>query len=101
MRRVAVGASFEFKAAERKHARACMPDGVGVQQRERLKAHERERVSGKELKRIKIILYRYKNTGTTRSPWTTRSPSIRLGTSPRWEGATTAVYTIVWQNSVP
>jgi len=27
------------------------------------------------------MFYRYKNTGTARSPWTTRSPSIRLGTS--------------------
>jgi len=26
------------------------------------------------------ILYRYKNTGTTGSPWTTCSPKIRLGT---------------------
>jgi len=27
-----------------------------------------------------FILYQYKNSGTTRSPWTARSPSIRLGT---------------------
>jgi len=27
------------------------------------------------------MLYRYKNTGTTRSPWTAYSPEIRLGTT--------------------
>jgi hypothetical protein len=31
--------------------------------------------------RLVFILYRYNTTVTTRSPWTTRSPSIRLGTS--------------------